>query len=61
MKSNKEGKTEYLQMIQEPICRMSTTAAIFKGFAATIVAGISAISFTDINLAVLGLLFVPVI
>lgn len=48
-------------MIQESICKMSTTVAIFKGFAATIVAGISAISFTDINRAVLELLFVPVI
>ena len=37
-----EGKTEYLQMIQEPISRMSTVSAIFKGFAATIVSGIAA-------------------
>jgi len=37
----KEGKIEYLQMIQEPISRMSTISAIFKGFAATIVAGIA--------------------
>ena len=40
-----DGKKEYLQMLQEPICRMSTISAIFKGFAATIVAGISAISY----------------
>lgn len=38
-----EGKKEYLQMLQEPICRMSTISAIFKGFAATIVAGISVV------------------
>ena len=26
-----DGKKEYLQMLQEPICRMSTISAIFKG------------------------------
>ena len=56
-----EGKVEYLQMIQEPICRMSTISAIFKGFAATIVAGIAALSYTDINNWVLALSFVPVL
>ena len=33
--SNDEMKISYLQLIQEPICRMSTISAIFKGFAAT--------------------------
>ena len=56
-----EGKVEYLQMIQEPICRMSTISAIFKGFAATNVAGIAALSYTDINNWVLALSFVPVL
>ena len=56
-----DGKTEYLQMLQEPICRMSTISAIFKGFAATIVAGISAISYSTTNLWVLGLSFLPVL
>lgn len=56
-----DGKTEYLQMLQEPICRMSTISAIFKGFAATIVAGISMISYSTINLWVLGLSFLPVL
>ena len=55
-----DGKTEYLQMLQEPICRMSTISAIFKGFAATIVAGISAISHSTTNIWVLGLSFLPV-
>ena len=36
-----EGKKEYLQMLQEPICRMSTISAIFKGFAATICRNLS--------------------
>lgn len=56
-----EGKVEYLQMIQENISRMSTSSAIFKGFAATIVAGVSALSFSDVNKWVLLLSFVPIV
>ena len=56
-----DGKTEYLQMIQEPICRTSTISSIFKGFAATIVAGISAISYSTTNTLVLALSFLPVL
>ena len=56
-----DGKKEYLQMLQEPICRMSTISAIFKGFAATIVAGISLISYSTTNLWVLALSFLPVL
>ena len=56
-----EGKIGYLQMIQEPICRTSTISAIFKGFAATIVAGISIISYSSTNTWVLGLSFLPVL
>ncbi len=54
-------KTTYLQMIQEPISRMSTNSAIFKGFAATIVAGVAALTYSDMNIWVLGLSFLPVI
>lgn len=57
---NKE-KIDYLQLIQEPICRMSTISAIFKGFAASIVAGISIITYSDTNIWVLGLSFLPVL
>lgn len=56
-----DGKKEYLQILQEPICRMSTISAIFKGFAATIVAGISAISYSSTNIWILGLSFLPVL
>ena len=56
-----DGKKEYLQMLQEPICRMSTISAIFKGFAATIVAGISVISYSSTNTWILGLSFLPVL
>lgn len=58
MESN---KTAYLQMIQEPICRMSTISAIFKGFAATIVAGVASLTYKDVNVWVLGLSFLPVL
>lgn len=36
---NDEHLVDYLQLIQEPINRMSTTSAIYKGFAATAFAG----------------------
>ena len=54
-------KATYLQMIQASIDRMSTTSAVFKGFCATIIAGISAISFTEINKWVLLLAIAPVL
>lgn len=54
-------KTTYLQMIQEPISRMSTNSAIFKGFAATIVAGVAALSYGEVNSWIMGLSFLPVI
>lgn len=57
---NNNDKLVYLQLIQEPICRMSTISAIFKGFAAAIVGGIAMISYSDISLVVLGLSFLPV-
>ena len=55
------GYLQVLQLIQEPICRMSTVSAIFKGFAATIVSGISLISYSKINIWILGLSFLPVL
>ena len=55
------NKAVYLQMIQEPICRMSTISAIFKGFAATIVANVATLTYKDVNVWVLGLSFLPVI
>lgn len=56
-----KDKAAYLQMIQEPICRMSTISAIFKGFAATIVAGVASLTYKDVNVWVLGLSFLPVL
>lgn len=55
------NKVAYLQMIQESICRMSTISAIFKGFAASIVAGVASLTYRDINIWVLGLSFLPVL
>lgn len=57
----KDDKATYLQIIQEPICRMSTISAIFKGIAATIVAGIAALTYCEVNVWILGLSFVPVV
>lgn len=56
-----DKKIIYLQMIQEPICRMSTISAILKGFTVTIVGGISLVSFSKINWIILLLSFLPVI
>lgn len=61
MADKHNDKVTYLQMIQGVIDRMSTTSAIFKGFAAMIIAGISAVSFTEINKWVLLLAITPVI
>lgn len=52
---------EYLQLIQEPICRMSTTSAIFKGFSATIVAGVASLNYSGMNNYILCLSFIPVL
>ena len=60
LKVHNEGKIEYLQMIQSAIDRMATSSAIFKGFSATIVAGISMITFSQINSLVLIGSFLPV-
>mgnify|MGYP001378406041 CR=1 FL=1 len=55
-----EDKIAHLQMIQGVIDRMSTSAAIYKGFAATIVTGIAAISFTEVSAWILLIAFFPV-
>lgn len=56
-----ENVVAYLQMVQNNIDRMATSSALFKGFAATIVAGISALSFSEINNLILIMSFVPVL
>jgi len=55
-----EEKIIYLGMVQNTIDRMSANSAILKGFAATVVTGIFAISFTDISKWVLLLSIIPV-
>ncbi len=55
------NKSAYLQMIQEPINRMSTMSSIFKGFCSTIVAGISGLGYETMNLWILILSFLPVL
>lgn len=56
-----ENKREYLALIQEPIGRLSTASSIFKGFAATIVTGIAALSYSEVKLVVLILSFIPIL
>lgn len=55
------NKIVFLQMIQEPINRMSTNSAILKGFLATIVAGIPMISYSDVGMFIVCLSFIPVL
>lgn len=57
----KTEKIQYLQMLQSTISRMSTASALFKGFSATIVAGISLITYKEINISVMALSFLPVL
>lgn len=59
--NNTEEKIAYLQIIQDTINRMSTNSAIFKGFAATIVAGLSVITYEQISRWVLLMSFLPVL
>lgn len=47
-----DNKAMYLQMIQNTIDRMSTNAAIFKGFAASTVAGASILNQNEVILIV---------
>ena len=55
------GKIEYLQMIQEPIGRMSTISSVIKGFSATIVAGVTSFSGSIISKWALTLAIIPVL
>ena len=56
-----ERRISYLQMIQGVIDRMATSSAIFKGFSATIVTGVSVVSLVDVNTWILILSFFPMI
>jgi hypothetical protein len=52
---------DYLCLIQNAIDRMSSTSAIIKGFAATVITGIAALSLTSIDKWILLLSFLPVV
>ena len=56
-----EEMMAYLSLIQEPIGRLSTASSVFKGFAATIVTGIAALSYAEIGLPLLILSFIPIL
>lgn len=55
-----EDVRDYLCLIQNVIDRMSSTSAIIKGFAATVITGIAALSLTSIDKWVLLISFLPV-
>lgn len=59
--SMEENKKDYLMLIQEPIGRLSTASSIFKGFVATIVTGMGALSYAETKLVVLIMAFIPII
>ncbi len=56
-----DNMKEYLSLVQEPIGRLSTSSALFKGFAATIVTGIGLLAYENMNSIILVLSFLPVI
>ena len=56
-----ENKRVYLQLLQEPIGRMSSTSAIFKCFSAAILAGLASASFTEISVWALLLGLLPIL
>ena len=56
-----DSKLVYLQLLQEPIGRMSSASALFKGFSATILAGLATASFTEISSWALFLGLLPII
>ncbi len=56
-----ENKRVYLQLLQEPISRMSSTSAIFKGFSSAILAGLASASFTEISVWALLLGLLPIL
>lgn len=56
---NNPNLVSYLQMIQEPICRMSTISSVLKGFAATTLASVVGLSYQSIDVRILVSLFIP--
>ena len=56
-----EDVRDYLCLIQNVIDRMSSTSAIIKGFAATVITGIAALSLTSLDKWVLLISFLPVV
>lgn len=56
-----DDKKAYLSLIQEPISRLSTASSVFKGFSATIVTGMTALSYSEISIFVIILSLVPLL
>ncbi len=57
--SNNSSLVQYLQMIQEPISRMSMISSVLKGFAATTITASTTLLLESSNVVILIVLFVP--
>lgn len=55
-----KAKASYLMLLQEPITRMSSTSAIYKGFSAALLAGIASVSFTEVSVLAMILGLIPI-
>lgn len=58
--NDEEKKINNLQLLQEPICRMSSTSAVFKGFSAALLAGLASATMADISIIALIIGLLPV-
>ena len=56
-----DKKIAYLQLLQGPIGRMSSTSAIYKGFSAAILAGLASASFTNVSIWALLIGVIPIL
>lgn len=61
IKMDHADQIAHLQMIQSIIERMSTASAVYKGFAATIISGVSVLSHKDISSSALLFALTPVL
>lgn len=59
--NSEEKKVYYLQLLQEPISRMSSTSAIFKGFSAAVLAALATATMTKITVEALIIGLTPLV
>lgn len=61
LQSVTQEQRDYLCLIQSVIDRMSTTSSIIKGFTATVITGIAALTLTTIDKWILLFSFLPIL